>query len=202
MGSDMLIGIIQHYGYAALFFCLWLGIVGMPIPDEVIVMTGGFVASLGLLSPVPAFFVTYLGVISGLSIGYFLGRTIGEPVLNRLRKKKNIGKYIEKAQWLTSKYGAYSLVISYFFPVVRHIVPYLTGIGRMSYARYALFSYSIGFVWTLVFFVLGLYFGKSIDAIGAAVHQYGLIGLAVLLGLGAIYLVVKKVKRDSQEGSA
>lgn len=36
-----IIALIGDYGYVALFFALWLGIVGMPIPDEVIVMTGG-----------------------------------------------------------------------------------------------------------------------------------------------------------------
>ena len=41
---------IEQYGYWALFFCLWLGIIGMPIPDEMIVMSGGFVSSLGILS--------------------------------------------------------------------------------------------------------------------------------------------------------
>ncbi|MCS5149310.1 DedA family protein, partial [Staphylococcus aureus] len=33
-----LLSYIEQYGYWALFFCLWLGIIGMPIPDEMIVM--------------------------------------------------------------------------------------------------------------------------------------------------------------------
>ncbi len=37
-----LMSYIEQYGYWALFFCLWLGIIGMPIPDEMIVMSGGF----------------------------------------------------------------------------------------------------------------------------------------------------------------
>lgn len=71
---DNLLNMIQTFGYPALFFALWLGIVGTPIPDEVIVMIGGAVAAHGLLQPIPAFAVTYLGVVSGLSIGYVLGR--------------------------------------------------------------------------------------------------------------------------------
>ena len=31
-----LLSYIEQYGYWALFFCLWLGIIGMPIPDEMI----------------------------------------------------------------------------------------------------------------------------------------------------------------------
>lgn len=55
MDVEYLISIIEQYGYAALFFSLWLGIVGLPIPDEVIVMTGGAVTGMGILHPLPAF---------------------------------------------------------------------------------------------------------------------------------------------------
>jgi membrane-associated protein len=88
MDVAYLISIIEEYGYAALFFTLWLGIVGLPIPDEVIVMTGGAVTSMDILHPLPAFIMVYLGVISGLSLGYVLGRTLGVSVLDRLRRKK------------------------------------------------------------------------------------------------------------------
>jgi membrane-associated protein len=55
---DTLVSMIEHYGYAALFFSLWLGIVGMPIPDEVIVMTGRAVTGSGILQLFPAFVLT------------------------------------------------------------------------------------------------------------------------------------------------
>lgn len=99
MEINELIIYIGNYGYFALFFFLWLGIVGMPIPDEVIVMSGGLVASLGLLNPVPAFFVTYLGVVTGLTLGYVLGLILGEPVMKYLQKKKNIDHYLARILW-------------------------------------------------------------------------------------------------------
>ena len=100
MNYDTLIQWISHFGYAALFFALWLGIVGMPIPDEVIVMTGGAVSKAGLLHTLPAFLVTYLGVVSGISLGYFLGRFLGPPVLDKFRHKKNFGKYLLRSEEL------------------------------------------------------------------------------------------------------
>jgi membrane-associated protein len=194
MDVDALIALVGQYGYAALFFCLWLGIVGMPIPDEVIVMTGGLVVSLGLLDPIPAFFVTYLGVVTGLTIGYVLGRVMGEPALQWLSKKRNIEKYLKKSYDLIDRYGAYSLCISYFFPIVRHIVPYLVGIGRMSFGRYVLFSYTTGFIWTLIFFTVGKFFGKYIEPIGEAVYTYGIYTLVVLAMVGIVILMVIRTK--------
>jgi membrane-associated protein len=173
MQLEFLLNLITQYGYPAMFFALCLGIVGMPIPDEVIVMTGGMVASFHLLEPIPAFIMTYLGVVSGLSIGYVLGRIMGPPVLIRLSKKKRVAKYIENSQQLLNRFGRSALIISYLFPVVRHIVPYLVGINNMSFPRYAVFSYSSGFVWTLFYFILGYFFGNNIGTIGTFVYQFG-----------------------------
>jgi len=186
-----LISLIGNYGYAALFFCLWLGIVGAPIPDEVIVMSGGVVSSIGILLPIPAFLLTYLGVVSGLSIGYILGRVLGVKVVDRvLAKQKN--KHLLKAQNLLEKYNHYALVLSYFIPFVRHIVPYLVGINKMSFKRYALYSYSTGFFWTLFYFLLGASFGEYIELIADLAFQYGLLfGILLVIGFFA-YLLYNK----------
>ncbi|WP_267379253.1 DedA family protein [Bacillus sp. GM_Baccil_2] len=187
-----LLSYIEQYGYWALFFCLWLGIIGMPIPDEMIVMSGGFVSSLGILSVIPAFLLTYLGVVSGLSLGYILGKIFGTKVLDKLMKKKK-AKYLLKSQQMVEKYGHYALVTSYFIPVVRHIVPYLVGMNSMSFKTYALYSYTTGFVWTLVYFVLGALFGKHIESIVAIAIEYGMyFGVIVFIVTGILYLYRQK----------
>ncbi|MBE5091548.1 MULTISPECIES: DedA family protein [Bacillus cereus group] len=187
-----LLSYIEQYGYWALFFCLWLGIIGMPIPDEMIVMSGGFVSSLGILSVIPAFLLTYLGVVSGLSLGYILGKIFGTKVLDKLMKKKK-AKYLLKSQQMVEKYGHYALVTSYFIPVVRHIVPYLVGMNNMPFKTYALYSYTTGFVWTLVYFVLGALFGQHIKSIVAIAIEYGLyFGVIVFIVTGILYLYRQK----------
>lgn len=192
MELNELILYIEQYGYAALFFCLWLGIVGMPIPDEMIVMSGGFVSSLGILSVVPAFILTYLGVVSGLSIGYILGRIFGVKVVDKMMKKTKT-KHLEKSQELVRKYGHYALVTSYFIPFVRHIVPYLVGMNHMSFRMYALYSYTTGFVWTLLYFILGSTFGKHIETIVTLATRYGLyFGGGVMVACSLFYVYTKK----------
>ncbi|MET3289042.1 DedA family protein [Brevibacillus fluminis] len=193
MSYENLLSLIQQFGYAALFFSLWLGIVGMPIPDEVVVMTGGAVTSSHLLEPVPAFLLTYLGVISGLSLGYFLGRYVGTPIMDKLRKKRKMETYIAFSEKLVVKYGSFALCISYFFPIVRHVMPYLVGINKMTFRRYALYSYTTGFVWTLVFFIVGRFVGNHVQEVGTMVHDYGMmllwIPVVIAIGYGCYYYV-------------
>ncbi|MED1662830.1 DedA family protein [Brevibacillus laterosporus] len=196
MHLDTILELINQYGYFALFFALWLGIVGMPIPDEVIVMTGGMVGSFGILQSVPAFFVTYLGVISGLSLGYILGYKIGVPVLDRIRRKRHMDSYIVRAEYLLKKYGSQALVISYFLPIVRHVVPYLVGISKMSFRRYALFSFTTGFVWTLLFFILGHLLGSNAASVGYLIADYSKYLLIILPVIAVVvFFMVTKMKR-------
>jgi membrane protein DedA with SNARE-associated domain len=198
MDYDSLLTLIGQYGYAALFFALWLGIVGMPIPDEVVVMTGGAVTANGLLQLVPAFFTTYLGVISGLSLGYVLGRFVGTPVLEKLKRKKNMEAYLLTSERLIHKYGQFALVISYFLPVVRHVVPYIVGLNKMPFRRYSLISFSTGLVWTLIFFTVGRFAVGHVVELGNLIHSYGIKLLWVPVVLLAAWIVFKNVRRKKK----
>lgn len=178
---ESLLIFIEQYGYFALFFMLWLGIIGLPIPDEVVVATGGVVASLGYLDPLCTFTVGYLGVISGLTVGYLLGRRFGKPILRWISRKRNRERYVTRSTELLTNYGPYALCFSYLFPVVRHIVPYIVASAGMSYRRYALFSYTTGFVWTLFFYIVGYLFGQHMTVVVDFVRRCGYIGLVLLL---------------------
>ena len=93
MGLQDLLSYIEQYGYFALFFSLWLGIVGIPLPDEMIVMSGGFMSSLEKMSVLKAFVITYLGAVSGLSLGFILGKVFGHKILDKLVKRTRLSIY-------------------------------------------------------------------------------------------------------------
>lgn len=203
MTIELITHLVPQYGYLALFFLLWLGIIGMPIPDEVVVMSAGLAASLGIIHPIMAFLVTYAGVISGLSIGYLLGRVIGIPALEYLAQKKDMSRYINKANRLVEDLDSYALVASYFFPVIRHVVPYIVGMTKISYSKYALFSYSTGFIWTLIYFAIGIYFGSNINMFENFLTANKLVFIAIFL-FGCVSIMLKKslfniIRRRVQE---
>jgi len=192
--QDLLL-FIEQYGYFALFFSLWLGIIGMPLPDEMIVMSGGLLSSLGKLVIWRSFLLTYLGVVSGLSLGFILGKLFGHRVLDKLVKKKK-AKYLSKSKKLLDQYGRFALVLSYFIPIVRHILPYLVGMNNMPYKTYALFSYTTGFVWTLIYFTLGLLFGSQIEYISVIATKYGIyFGLFIVTVSCIYYFYIRKFKK-------
>lgn len=188
MDVAVLLGMVESYGYFALFFCLFLGIVGLPINDETLVMLAGFVAATGLLKPLPALLVTVAGVLTGMNLGFFLGRWLGTGLLDRMSARSpRFGRQVERAQgWLT-RYGAPAILGTYYIPGVRHVVPYLIGIGHMSYWRFAAIAFSGGLVWTTLFYVIGFQVGENWYQVATLLHRYGLYAGA---GAGAIALVV------------
>jgi membrane-associated protein len=196
MEVNLLMSIIEQYGYLAIFFLLWLGIVGLPIPDELVVATAGFLVSLGILDPFYSFLTSYLGVVSGLTIGFLLGKYFGTPILCWLSKKEKMRSKVETSTALLEKYGTTALCISYLFPVVRHLVPYLVAMGGMTFRRYALLSYPIGLVWTIGFYLIGYVFGRNVETIIEMIRKYGLYTLLILLVICGVVFLVRKMRGD------
>lgn len=194
MSTEFVLEMVGSYGYVALFAFLFLGIVGLPINDETLVMLGGFVAAQGILRPLPTFLVTYLGVLSGMNIGFVLGRLFGSAWLDRMcARSPRVHRQVQRAQdWLT-RYGTPVIILTYYVPGVRHVVPYLIGISHMPYWRFALIAFSGALIWTGLFFWAGYVVGDYWEQVAGALNRYGVyFGLALAAVVGAIALLRRR----------
>ncbi|WP_337101263.1 DedA family protein [Paenibacillus sp. YIM B09110] len=202
MGAyDLLLSIIEQVGYAALFLVLCLGLIGLPIPNEAVVMTGGALAASGVLSPIPAFIMTCLGICSAMSFGYSIGRFAGSRLSNWFSSKKNINRFVTRAEELSGKYGGYAISLSLCLPFLRHVTPYVMGINKMPFKRFILFAYPSAFVWTLIYFIIGTLVGEQVQNIANAIYQYGIWIVVALAAAAAVYLGfrITKQRRMSKE---
>jgi membrane-associated protein len=198
MDTQGILALVSQYGYVALFFCLFLGIVGLPINDETLVMLAGLTAARGLLAPVPAFLVTYAGVLCGMNIGFVLGRSLGSGLLDWLcARSPRMQHHVERARdWIAVR-GLLFIWVTYYIPGVRHVVPYLLGIGNMAYWRFALTAFSGALVWTSLFFAAGYAVGENLTEVAAMLHEYGLYAGAFA---GAVAVAVWALRRRKGAG--
>lgn len=200
---DLLLNIIEEIGYFALFLVLCLGLIGLPIPNEAVVMTGGALSQAGVLLPVPAFIMTCLGICSAMTFGYSIGRFAGSKLSAWFRSKKNIGKFVEKSEHLSERYGGYAIGISLCLPFLRHVTPYVMGLNRMPFKRFILFAYPAAFVWTLVYFIVGRLVGDQVQALAGQIYKYGLwivFGLAAAaIAFAAVRLAKSKTRKNEVE---
>ncbi len=200
MELDYLIKILEEGGYIGLFLWLWLGIFGIPVPNEAIVTTLGVAASAHLFNPIMAFFVIYVGIVAAVTTSYGLGRFIGRPLLIFFERKNYFSKALRKSLKMIDHYHSYSLLFSYFVPGIRQFVPFLYGIRKLPFAVFALFAYTGVLLWLLIMFTIGYVFEDHIDTI----IYYGIETLIIFAGVltvaGAAF--VWKRKKQNQKGYA
>lgn len=198
MAYEYLLSIIEQLGYFALFIVLCLGLIGLPIPNEAVVMTGGALAASGILSPVPAYLMTFLGICSAMTFNYSIGRFAGSRLFDWFMRKKNIEKFVLQAQRLNSKYGGFSLGIGLLLPFLRHVMPFVAGSNKMTYKHFALFAYPSAFVWTLIYFVIGALVGDQVPFISDLIYEYGMIIVCVLLAVAVVLIWRMRRARSSK----
>ena len=74
---------LSTYGYLGIFLLLMVGIVGLPIPDEVVLMFAGYLIFKGYFHPLPTVAAALLGTFCGITVSYSLGRSAGFYLLQR-----------------------------------------------------------------------------------------------------------------------
>jgi membrane protein DedA with SNARE-associated domain len=190
--------LLEHFGYFGIIVALIGGIIGVPIPDEVLLTYVGFNVFQGKLTYFPALFSAFLGAFGGITLSYILGIKLGLPFLHRFGPKFHITEEkINKTKNLFSKYGSYLLFFGYFIPGVRHITAYLAGINGYSYKRFSLFAYLGALTWSFTFITLGTVLGEKWSFVLLNIEKYKLIIIpAVILFAGVVAVMYWRKRRS------
>lgn len=161
--------IIASYGlwtYGVLFLIIFAetGLVVMPLlpGDSLLFAAGAFCAKpeTGLNVHLMAGLL-FVAAFLGDTLNYWVGRKIGPAVFKRedsiwLRKK-----HLDKAHAFFEKYGGRAVILARFVPIVRTFVPFIAGVGSMTYPRFMAYNLIGGFVWIYFFIYAGFMFGNQ-----------------------------------------
>ncbi len=170
---DALIHWISLYGYPGLTALLMLGIVGLPIPDETLLVFAGFLISQGKLDPAPTFLAGLAGAVSGISLSYLLGRILGRTVVDRYGRYLHLTHHrLGQVERWFERVGDWLLPLGYFIPGVRHFTALTAGIVRLPYPRFSLFAYTGAAVWVATFLTLGFFVGDHWRDAMSYIHRY------------------------------
>ncbi|HEX2926820.1 MAG TPA: VTT domain-containing protein [Ruminiclostridium sp.] len=169
--------LLNHYGYLVLFAALALELIAFPTPGETLMTYCGFLAFQGRLNWVLCIFVAATGVISGITLSYFIGRKLGTSFITKYGSYIHMGpEKMEKTSGWFKKYGNGLLILAYFIPGVRHITGYFSGITGIPFKRFAINAYIGAFLWTGVFVSLGRILGPDWKVFEVFIKKYLFIG--------------------------
>jgi membrane protein DedA with SNARE-associated domain len=189
---------IGQYGAGALFVLLLLGVVGLPVPDETLLVYCGYLISKGVLNPVTTFFAALAGSWCGISVSYTIGRTAGIGVVHRFGKYLHVTEErLDKVHAWFDRVGHWALFIGYYIAGVRHFTAIIAGTSKLKYTHFIAFAWSGGLLWVSTFLTLGYFLGENWERLFETIHHYLLsVSIAVLI-LAAAYAYIRYRKKPT-----
>lgn len=182
---------IESYGYIIITLFLFLGIVGIPAPEESLLFLIGVLASQDQLLFGYAVFYSVVGAFLGMVTAYVFGRKIGLPLVEKYGRF--IGITSERCFTVKYKYmkNAYKTILfGFFMPGIRQISPYFAGMSHIPMKNFFLFSLLGAAIWNMLYILFGFYLGR-IFHINPSYAAYLGVGLFVLF---IFQLVIKTMK--------
>jgi membrane protein DedA with SNARE-associated domain len=192
---------VTTYGYLGFFVLLVLGIVGLPIPDEWLLVICGYLAFHDVLSFYPTVAIAATGSVAGLTASFMLGRSSGGFFLRRYGRFLSIDdRQVARAQHWFEHWGRWVLIVGPFVPGLRNLMGYVAGASGLRLRAFARFAYLGGLISSTTFVTFGYVVGTHIS------WNYSYFGLVLLAGpiaitgFGVVSRVAHNVVRKTPAG--
>ena len=125
------INYISEFTYFGIFFILLLCGLGLPLPEDIIIFTSGYLSYLGTIEPITALIVNLIGILVGDLIIYGIGYYYGETILRfRFFKKIATNERLEKSKRLFATNGKKAVFFGRFLMGLRAPLFLVDGITR------------------------------------------------------------------------
>jgi membrane-associated protein len=157
--------VAQHgaWVYALLFAIVFTetGMVVMPfLPGDTLLFVVGAIAAAGGMDIVTVMGVLVAAALTGDNVNYWIGRWAGPKVFRAEDSRWFSRKHLDRTHAFYERHGGKAIVIARFVPIVRTYVPFVAGIGSMSYARFLAYSVAGAVLWVVSLCLIGYWFGN------------------------------------------
>ena len=195
--------IIQTYGtwtYLLLFgivFCE-TGLVVTPfLPGDSLLFAVGTFAARGSLDLVTSLTVLASASIIGDTVNYVIGRRVGPAVFQKKESRLFNPAHLVRAHHFYEKYGAKTIVLARFLPILRTFAPFVAGIGRMRYPKFLAFSVAGSATWVGLFVLAGYFFGNI-----PIVRDHFSIVIMVIIAMSVVPVVSEFIRHRGRSTAA
>ncbi|MBK6597067.1 MAG: DedA family protein [Proteobacteria bacterium] len=185
--------------YAILFLIVFAetGLVVTPfLPGDSLLFAVGALAAIDTSGTLNVHLMAMLlitAAILGNTTNYHVGRWIGPPAFSGKYRLLKV-QYLRQAEGYFTKYGASTIVISRFVPILRTVAPFVAGIARMPYLRYQAYSITGAFLWVLLLLYAGYFFGN----IPLVRNNFSLVTIGIIIvSLVPVVVTVVKARADA-----
>jgi len=142
-------------------------LIGFFLPGDSLLFIAGFfsssaaaeVSDVKLSLPLVILVSTGMAII-GDQVGYIIGNKAGPAMFNRPKSRLFDPAHVVKAQSFFDKYGARTIILARFIPIVRTFAPVVAGVGNMHYRTFVRYNIIGGILWGTGLPLLGYFLGQ------------------------------------------
>jgi membrane protein DedA with SNARE-associated domain len=176
---------IEHFTYAGLFLVLVLCGLGLPVPEELPLLTAGFLVYRGITQYPITLAISFVGVMAGDNSLFFLGRRFGTGLLRYLGlARPRTRRRIERLETFMDRHGHMAIFYARFLTGVRALIYLTAGSAGVTLRRFIVYD-TLGAIISVPLAVsLGYFFGDQIDL--ATRYLGGLDRLVLLATMACI----------------
>lgn len=201
--QEIILSIMNAYGYLGVFLLIMIENVFPPIPSEVILLFGGFMTTYSKLSIVGMIVASTLGSLFGAIILYYIGKIFNKDRLKKIISGK-LGKIlrlkasdIDKADsWFDNK-GNKTVFFCRFVPLIRSLISIPAGMSEMPILKFIIYTVVGSLIWNAVLIIVGSIVGENWTSILNILDTYShvVVILVAIIFIVGIYIFYKKRKK-------
>jgi membrane protein DedA with SNARE-associated domain len=183
-------GMLATWGYYGIFAAVFVGNLGVPVPEETVMLAAGFLAGQVLLDLRLVYAVVILSAVTGDCCGYVIGRTGGQRIMTRLADTFPFmrARY-ERLQLFFQTHGSKAVFMARFITGVRFMAGPMAGACGMPFFQFLGWNVLGALLWCSLVVTVGYLVGDELDPALAMAHQVSRwIGVAALLVLVAVFV--------------
>lgn len=208
--EELIISLMNQFGYIGIMFLIMIENVFPPIPSEIILCFGGFMTTTTKMTVLGVIIASTIGSLLGAIILYLVGRILNKERLIKIVNGK-IGKIlrlkakdIEMAdRWFDEK-GNLTVFFCRFIPIVRSLISIPAGMSEMPFVKFMTLTTIGTVIWNTVLTVLGSVMGENWVKIAEIMDKFSSITLVVLIIIFIVvcfcfYQFVYKKRKDNDK---
>ena len=182
-----LAALLQQHGawvYAILFAIIFAetGFVVTPfLPGDSLLFVAGALWAASSMDVHVLMITLIVAAVLGDALNYSIGAYLGPKVFQWEQSRWFNRKALDAAHAFYEKHGGKTIIIARFVPLVRTFAPFVAGIGRMTYPKFALFNVTGAVLWVVSLVYAGYFLG-NVELIkkNLTLVIFGIIGLSML----------------------
>jgi membrane protein DedA with SNARE-associated domain len=184
---------LSDWGYLGVFICVFIGNLGIPVPEETVLLAAGFLAGRGDLSLEPLYLVGIGSAVTGDCCGFLFGRTGGQRLLEKLAQRfAFVRSRYKRLQAFFQTHGSKAVFMARFIAGARFLAGPMAGAAGMSFPSFLGWNISGALIWCSLIITIGYLVGDEFQWIAQVVHMAGrLVAMGVLLLLVALWFFAR-----------